>query len=365
MINTDKLWMVDAHCDSLWMRDFLHDTINLDKSKFKLPAETRDFFKKTLNFSFPENYSHNYHINISRLKKGNIKVLFMNLGDYDLLQSSRLIDAAYELTKENNFAICRDYSEVMRAIKNDQFAIIISAEGPCIFNGQIDLLRNWHRLGLKMVSVAHGEGTQGLPENPKRYFGKKSVEMAKNALQISTSLEKHMSVLNRHKLYKKEKGLTLFGKQVINEMTKLNMICDLSHANDASFWQVLESNVKVSVTHSNCFSVCNHTRNLTDEMMKALAQRNGVMGICFYGDYIDINNPTLDKFTDHIFHALSIIGEDHVGIGSDYDGVPPDAFMAVKQPGFMSKLWENLIQRGLSEKILLKIAHENFLKLLK
>ena len=365
MINTDKLWMVDAHCDSLWMRDFLNDAINLNKSKFTLTTETRDFFKKTMKFEFPEGYSCPYHINLSRLKKGNVKVLFMNLGDYDLLQSSRLIDAAYQLTQSNDFSICKNYSEVTHAIKNNKFAIIISAEGPCIFNGQIDLLRNWHRLGLTMVSVTHGEGTHGLPENPKRYFGKKSVEMAKNALQISTSLEKHMSESNRHKLYRKEEGLTLFGKQVIKEMTKLNMICDLSHANDASFWQVLESDVKVCVTHSNCFSVCNHTRNLTDDMMKALTERNGVMGICFYGDYIDSNNPTLDKYADHILHALSVMGENHVGIGSDYDGVPPDAFMAIKQPGFMNKLWEKLIQRGLSEKILLKIAHENFLKLMK
>ena len=109
-----------------------------------------------------------------------------------------------------------------------------------------------------------------------------------SAWQISTSSYKFISPVERNKLYQKEKGLSPVGKQMLKEMEKLDMICDLSHADDAAFWETLENTqVKVCVTHSNCASLCGHTRNLTDDMMKALAKRSGVMAHCFYGSFID------------------------------------------------------------------------------
>ncbi len=147
-------------------------------------------------------------------------------------------------------------------------------------------------------------------------------------------------------------------------MERLNILCDLSHANDRAFWEVLEkTKVKVCTTHSNCAAFCNHTRNLTDEMMKALAARGGVMGLCFYGRFIDKKHPSLQRFVEHILHALTIMGEDHVGIGSDFDGVEPDAFMAIPHPGRMNNLWEALDKTGVKHSTLCKIAHGNFLRI--
>lgn len=107
------------------------------------------------------------------------------------------------------------------------------------------------------------------------------------------------------------------------------------------------------------------TRNLTDEMMQALARRNGVMGLCFYGEFIDEYKPTLACFVEHVLHALSIMGENHVGIGGDFDGVQPGAFMAIPHPGRMHELWEALDKAGVRLNVMKKIAHENFLRLMR
>jgi membrane dipeptidase len=174
-----------------------------------------------------------------------------------------------------------------------------------------------------------------------------------------------MTTQDRNNLYKKEHGLTDFGKVALKEMQKLNMVCDLSHANDATFWQALElTQGKFCVTHSNCAALCPHTRNLTDEMMKALADADGVMGLCFFGEFIDSRKPSLEKFVQHILHALEMMGPDHVGIGSDYDGVGPDDFMAIAHPGLMHNLWAALAKAGVDDLTLSKVAHGNFLKLL-
>jgi microsomal dipeptidase-like Zn-dependent dipeptidase len=147
----------------------------------------------------------------------------------------------------------------------------LAVEGPTIFNGQLDLLRNWYRLGVRVTNVSHGEVTQGLTQNHKLIYKHIQKQIQQNALQITTSSECYMSSTARKQLYKKERGLTPFGKLAVKEMEHLNIICDLAYANDATFWEVLEKfSVKICATHSNCTSLCSHTRNLTDDMMKAL-----------------------------------------------------------------------------------------------
>ena len=77
-------------------------------------------------------------------------------------------------------------------------------------------------------------------------------------------------------------------------------------------------------------------------MMCALVKRGGGMGLCFYGSFIDKNNPSLNLFIDHVLHAINIMGPNHVGIGGDFDGVEPGAFMAISHPGQINKLWKLL-----------------------
>lgn len=296
-----------------------------------------------------------------------MNALFLNVSDYDFLASSKMIDAVYDLKDKypEKIAICRHKRDINQAINESKLAIILVAEGPMVFQGKVDLLCNWHRLGIQVANLSHGEGTEGFTKNARIIYKHLLPLAPTSAWQTSTSSDKFMSHTARSKLYQKEKGLSLIGKQMLKEMGKLGMLCDLSHANDAAFWEVLENNqVKVCVTHSNCASLCSHTRNLTDEMMKALAERNGVMGLCFYGNFICEHKPSLARFVDHVLHALSIVGEDHVGIGTDFDGVQQGAFMAIPHPGKMNELWEALGKVGVNLKTISKIAHGNFLRLM-
>jgi membrane dipeptidase len=292
-----------------------------------------------------------------------VRVLFMTVGILDLLGSSMMLDGVYNIAKHNpdEVEICYTRDEVYKAVSSDKLAIILSIESQLILHGQLDMLRNWHRLGVRVANLTHGEGTECM--------GKVTLEQVENmqqyALQTTTSGGGYMDIAAREQLYKKEQGLTDFGKLALEEMAKLDMVCDLSHANDATFWQALElSTGKLCVTHSNCAALCSHARNLTDNMMKALAQHGGVMGLCFFGEFIDQKSSSLARYVEHILHALTIMGPDHVGIGSDYDGVPPNAFMAIPHPGHMNELWEALDKAGVDKNTMRKIAHENFLYLL-
>lgn len=359
----NNLWLLDAHCDSFEMRNFLNHDFNLAKGRYVISETTKQFLEKTFHKKLPSMVDHHYQVTEHRLKKGNVKALLLNVADYDFLQSSKMISAAYNLTDE--FTICYDYHDIGQAITSEKIALILTAEGPLLFHGKIDLLRNWHRLGIRMVSLSHGEGTEGFPKNAQLIYKNLMALAPRCALQISTSHECYFSALTREKLYKKEKGLSSVGKQMLKEMSRLNIVCDLSHANDAAFWESLEMSAgKFCATHSNCAAFCKHTRNLTDEMMKALAARGGVMGLCFYGEYIDQHKPSFKCFVEHILHALAIMGPDHVGIGSDFDGTEPGAWMAIDHPGKMHQLWEALDKAGVDQSTLEKIAHQNFMQLL-
>lgn len=360
-------WTLDAHCDTFEMKNFLDHDFNLSQSKHTVSQMTQNKLERIFKENVPTLEEYDYHVTFSRLEEGNVKALFLNVADYDLLESSEMTDGAYQLAQKfpNKVVICGNKKDIIDTVNQNKIALILVAEGPLVFQGQIDLLHNWHRLGIRIVNLSHGEGTEGFPKYAKLIY-KHLLELAPTcALQISTSSECYLSALERNKLYKTEKGLTQIGKEMLKEMAKLNIICDLSHANDAAFWEALElSNGKFCVTHSNCAALCPHSRNLTDDMMQALAEHGGVMGLCFYGDFIDQQNPTLAKYVDHILHALEIMGPDHVGISSDYDGVPPDAFMAIPQPQHMNQLWQALAKAGADDETIHKIAHRNFLNLL-
>ena len=208
---------------------------------------------------------------------------------------------------------------------------------------------------------------------------------------------------------KKWGGLSPYGKKLVAEMNRLGMLVDVSHVSDDTFYDVLKYSTKpVVATHSCCRALCNHPRNMTDDMIRALAAAGGVIQINFYPLFLDASfaqvladsgieergeliekefiadpgnpqkraawnavqaelqalpRPSYKLIADHIDHVVSLVGIDHVGLGSDYDGieVTPDGMEDVSM---MPKLFEELRHRGYSEADLSKIACENFFRLL-
>jgi membrane dipeptidase len=205
-------------------------------------------------------------------------------------------------------------------------------------------------------------------------------------------------------------GLSPFGKEVIAEMNALGMMVDLSHASDETFWDCIRlSRAPVIATHSCCRALCNHRRNLTDEMLRALGENDGYVGVNFYpaflserfasdpadaalldeGDRVEaafiadpadparvkaweemqdrletLWRPGVREIVDHIDHAVEIAGIDHVGIGSDYDGilVTPAGLENVSRIGLV---FDEMRARGYAEKDIDKVAGENLMAVMR
>jgi len=206
-----------------------------------------------------------------------------------------------------------------------------------------------------------------------------------------------------------QKGLTPFGKQVVQRMNQLGMLVDLSHVGVQTFWDAINTTTKpVLVSHSNCHAICPVPRNLTDEQIKAIGKNGGVIHLNFYSGFVDSNfkqketaflqthtreldslkqtgmqqeyamsiltnkyadevyniRPTLDQLLNHLDHIVRLIGVDHVGMGSDFDGITsaPKELNDVTDYPLITKA---LLERGYSKKDIEKILGKNFLRILK
>lgn len=206
-----------------------------------------------------------------------------------------------------------------------------------------------------------------------------------------------------------QKGLTAFGKQVVQRMNQLGMLVDLSHVGVQTFWDAMNTTTKpVLVSHSNCHAICPVPRNLTDEQIKAIGKNGGVIHLNFYSGFVDSSfkqketaflnthareldslkqtgmqqeyamsiltnkyadevyniRPTLDQLLNHLDHIVRLIGVDHVGMGSDFDGITsaPKELNDVTDYPLITKA---LLERGYSKKDIEKILGKNFLRILK
>ena len=163
-----------------------------------------------------------------------------------------------------------------------------------------------------------------------------------------------------------EKGLKPFGIDTVRRMGELGMIVDVSHASDGSFWDVIRyAGGPIVASHSNCRTLCNHPRNLSDEMMKALAEKGGVSGLNLYGVFLGTRNESrIDEMAAHILHMINVGGSDFPAIGTDFDGFRGMDVMEISKLSELEKLWYYLKKKGLSEDQLEKIWNGNVLRIL-
>lgn len=169
---------------------------------------------------------------------------------------------------------------------------------------------------------------------------------------------------------KRWNGLSPFGKEVVAHMNRIGMLVDVSHVSDASFHDVLEySSRPVVATHSCCRALAGHPRNLTDSMIRDLASQGGVIQVNFYPYFLDSsyvaggNRPSYKRIVDHVDHVVDIAGIDHVGLGSDFDGieVTPEG---MENMGMYPKIFDEMLSRGYSETDIEKVAGLNFFRLM-
>lgn len=157
---------------------------------------------------------------------------------------------------------------------------------------------------------------------------------------------------------KTEKGLTDFGVTVIEELNRLKIGCDLSHLNRKSFYSAIEYAEFPLATHSNCYEICSHPRNLTLEQIKLIAQKNGVIGITFYPEFLGDN--IFDKIYQNIFLLCDKGFENNIAIGSDFDGGKMSE--SLDKTSKIPLLYGFLEEKGLSKPLLDKIFYKNAYK---
>jgi len=147
-------------------------------------------------------------------------------------------------------------------------------------------------------------------------------------------------------------------------MNCLGMLVDLAHINRQGFFEALEtSSAPVVVSHANAWAVCDHFRNLSDDQLRALSQAGGVIGMSCCPYFVDSKNPTMDKLLDHFVHAAEVAGVDHLGIGSDFDGIE-QVIEGLEDVTGLPRLIKGLAGRGFSREEIDKITHKNFIRVL-
>ncbi len=169
-------------------------------------------------------------------------------------------------------------------------------------------------------------------------------------------------ICDSHKGNHEHNGLSEFGKQVVARMNKVGMMVDLSHASEKSFWDAMECSSKpIICSHSSSRALCDHTRNLTDDQMRALAAAGGVAQVCLYSGFLmKGGNATVIDAVRHIMHMIDVMGVEHVGIGSDFDG--GGGLPGLEDASWFVSLTERLMAEGLSDSDLSLVWGLNFLR---
>lgn len=174
----------------------------------------------------------------------------------------------------------------------------------------------------------------------------------------------HSHNIDKTKLLNKDKGLTEFGKQVIKVMNEIGMIIDVSHLSTQGFYDVIElSTSPIVLSHSNCRSICDVSRNVTDEMILLLHKNKGLMGINYFIDFVGKEGNYLENIINHIKHIKDLGCIDNICLGSDFDGI--DTPPILSSAGKMNYLYDVLIENGFSKIEIEKIFFKNFIRVMK
>lgn len=224
-------------------------------------------------------------------------------------------------------AYCAEDVEANR--DSGKMSAILTIEGPAGFDFDPELLENLHQIGFRMSTLGWNE---------------------KNVLTGSNVTGG---------------GLTDKGREYVKEAQRLGILVDVSHISDEGFWDIMEiTQAPVVASHSNSRFVCNHSRNLTDDMFRAICQTGGVAGINQYAEFLG-EHPTLDTVCDHVLHLLELDPDGkHIALGGDLDGCEAfsEGFEGIQS---YPSLAQRLLERGLTEDMIRDIFWNNALNVLR
>ncbi|MDQ6665174.1 MAG: dipeptidase [Acidobacteriota bacterium] len=300
------------------------------------------------------------HTDLPRLREGGVGAVFFAVyvaADYAKESHSanralQMIDTVrHDIVARypQDFQLALSAADIEAAHKNGRIAALMGLEGGHAVEDSVRLVRDFYALGIRYMTLTHN--------NTNRW--------------ADSSGDAKMAAVEHHN------GLTDLGRQIVREMNRLGMIVDISHVADKTFWDALEtSSAPIFASHSSCRAISNIARNMTDEMIVALAKKGGVIQINFGCDFLSQSSADavrahqktvraqLSGVVANIDHVVKIAGIDAVGIGSDFDGVkcvPVGLDDVSKFPN----LTRALLEKGYSAEDIRKIYGENTLRLMR
>jgi len=345
---------------------------------------TQRFFSKTFDLG---KRNPDGHIDIPRMREGGMNAIFLSIwidgrimGPPAIQKALDQIDAVHENVRRNSkdMVFCRTADDIRRAHKDGKIAALIGVEGGHMIGNDIRMVRIFGDLGVRYMTLSH-------------FYNDEWADS-------STDKPAH-------------NGLTDYGKDIVREMNRQGIMVDISHVSDKTFYDALEvSKAPLIASHSSCRAICNHPRDMTDDMIKALAAKGGVIQINYEKSFIDqaykdasdklsggvvaqfdqlkklcgddeeclgkkmnetekqataegkLPHVTWERIIDHIDHVVKLVGPDHVGLGSDFDGATMPEGM--DDCTHLPKITEALMRKGYSDGDIRKILGGNILRVM-
>ena len=331
------------------------------------------------------------HLSLDKARRGNLGAEFFSIWvDPETNQGHfaqhtfDLIDSVYEQAARHPDRMMMAFSvaDIERAHREHKLAALMGIEGGHSIENDMHLLRDYYRLGVRYMTLSWSNTN----------------EWADSSGDINDPKVQHHN------------GLTDFGKQVVLEMNRLGMMVDISHVADKTFWDAIAiTKAPVIASHSSARALVNHPRNMTDEMLRAVAKNGGVVQVNFFSGFVDedyrkameaqakdkaaavqqyvdslkaqgkpvsyieidrierewtarIPRPPFKSLIDHIDHIAKVAGVDHVGLGSDFDGVSGATPQGMDSAADLPKITQALLDRGYSPDDIKKILGGNLLR---
>lgn len=326
MNNEDNCKTIDMHCDTL-MRAYFRDKDDL--------------------FTCPE-----FDLDISRMIESGMMAQFFAI----------FVPSAKEYARyEKEYKGDDEYIDKCASIFNH--TVQKHADVVAKATSAKDILDNYtsHKVSA-VLTMEDGVAVQG-DMNKLDYFHSLGVR----ALSLTWNYENCFGYPNSKDPEIMQKGLKDFGKEAVKHMQEIGMLVDVSHLSDGGFYDVYKlSKVPFIATHSNARALCNHSRNMTDDMILKLHEKGGVMGINICPDFLDDTpgnkDSKISRLCDMIEHEKEIAGIEVCAIGTDIDGTHGNFEM--KGPCDSNKLFDELIRRGFSTSDIEKIAYKNIIRVM-
>jgi membrane dipeptidase len=328
-------------------------------------------------------------IDIPRMREGGLGAIFFSIwipskvtGPTAVQKALQQIDAVREQVRKHpkDLVLATSAEQIRQAHKNGKIAALMGVEGGHMINSDLGVLRKYAALGVRYMTLTHSGNDE---------WADSSTDKAVHS------------------------GLTDFGKNVVREMNRLAVMVDISHVSDKTFYDALEASwAPLLASHSSCRAICDAPRNMSDQMMKDLAAKGGVIQINYHVGFLSqefrnaekadpkINEAIAEEVTkrcgsdanegcmliegdritreyvakgvlprveypkiiEHIDHAVRVAGIDHVGLGSDFDGA--NMPYGMENASMLAKITEALLKKGYSDSDVKKILGENTLRLM-